>query len=152
MESSVPELVLDMWSRYEREIFLIGVASAGMLLISALLIPVLIARMPADFYSENNHRRRLFESRPMVRIAFLAVKNVLGGILLVAGIAMLVLPGQGILTILAALALLDFPGKRALELRIIRRPSVLKSINWLRHRAGREPLFVDGPQSDACQR
>ena len=60
--------------------------------------------------------------------------------LLVAGILMLVLPGQGILTILAALALLDFPGKRKMEMRILHRPAILKSVNWLRKRAGREPL------------
>jgi hypothetical protein len=72
---------------------------------------------------------------------FLTVKNTLGGCLLVAGIFMLVLPGQGILTILAALALLDFPGKRKLEMSILHRPAVLKSINWLRRRAGREPLL-----------
>ena len=149
MQLNVPEAVIDMWSRYEQEIYFIGLASAGMLLISAALIPVLIVRMPADFYSENSHRRRLFESRPIVRIAFLVVKNLLGVLLLLAGIAMLVLPGQGILTILAALALLDFPGKRTLELRILHRPSVLKSINWLRLRAGREPLFVEHPDGDA---
>lgn len=140
MELALPEVVVDMWSRYEQEVWFVGVASAVMLVISAMLIPVLIARLPADFYSENNHRRRLFEDRPLIRIVFLGLKNLLGGVLLIAGIAMLVLPGQGILTILAALALLDFPGKRALEMRILHRPSVLKSINWLRRRAGREPL------------
>lgn len=152
MELDVPEAVMDIWARYEQEVFYIGLASAGMLLISAMLIPVLIVRLPADFYSENNHRRRLFESRPLVRILFLTLKNLLGAVLLIAGIAMLVLPGQGILTILAALALLDFPGKRALELRILHRPSVLKSINWLRLRAGRRPLFVEHPENDACRK
>lgn len=140
MELALPDVIVDMWTRYEREVWIVGVASAVMLLISAMLIPVLIVRLPADFYSENNHRRRLFQDRPLVRIVFLTAKNLIGSILLVAGIAMLVLPGQGILTVLAALALLDFPGKRALEMRILHRPSVLKTINWLRRRGGREPL------------
>lgn len=140
MELTLPEVVVDIWSRYEREVWILGMASAVMLVLSAMLIPVLIARLPADFYVENNHRRRVFQDRPLIRILFLTIKNALGSVLLIAGIAMLVLPGQGILTILAALALLDFPGKRALELRILRTPSVLKSINWLRLRAGRNPL------------
>lgn len=140
MEITLPEVVVDIWSRYEREVWILGMASAVMLVLSAMLIPVLIARLPADFYVENNHRRRVFEDRPLLRILFLGVKNVLGGLLLIAGIAMLFLPGQGILTVLAALALLDFPGKRALEMRILHRPSVLKTINWLRRRSGREPL------------
>ena len=119
---------------------MLGIVSAFMLVISAVLIPFLIARMPVDFYVENNHRRRLFQDKPALRILFLVVKNTLGAVLLIAGIMMLVLPGQGILTILAAFALLNFPGKRSLEMRILHQPVVLKSINWLRLRAGREPL------------
>lgn len=140
MELALPEVVVGMWTRYQQELWWLGVASAAMLVISALAVPVLIVRLPADFYVENNHRRRVFQERPLLRIAFLAVKNTLGGLLLAAGIIMLVLPGQGILTILASLALLDFPGKRRLEMRILHRPAILKSINWLRRRAGRAPL------------
>jgi len=132
---------VDMWSRYQREIWMLGVASAAMLVISAMAIPYLIVRLPADFYAENSHRRRLFQDRPIVRSLFLTAKNSIGAFLLVAGILMLVLPGQGILTILAALAMLDFPGKRKLEMSILHRPTVMKSINWLRKRAGREPLL-----------
>jgi uncharacterized membrane protein SpoIIM required for sporulation len=105
LELALPEVVVDMWSRYQREVWVLGIASAAMLVISAMLIPYLIVRLPADFYAESNHRRRLFQDRPLLRVVFLAVKNTLGGLLLVAGILMLVLPGQGILTILAALAL-----------------------------------------------
>jgi Putative transmembrane protein (PGPGW) len=140
VESGLPESVLDIWSRYAQELWVLGIASAAMLVISAMLIPYLIVRLPADFYTENNHPRRLFQDKPVLRIVFLTLKNTLGAVLLAAGILMLVLPGQGILTILAALAMLNFPGKRALEMRILHRPAILKSINWLRRRAGREPL------------
>ncbi len=140
MELVLQEVLVDIWSRYQREVGMLGIASATMLVISAMLIPYLIVRLPADFYAERNHRRRVFQDQPILRILFLAAKNTLGGLLLIAGILMLVLPGQGILTILAALALLNFPRKRALEMRILHAPAVLKSINWLRQRAGREPL------------
>ncbi len=140
MEVALPEVVVDILSRYQREIWMLGIASVLMLVISAVLIPFLIVRLPVDFYVEDNHRRRLFQDWPVLRIIFLVVKNTLGATLLIAGIMMLVLPGQGILTILAALALLNFPGKRTLEMRILHQPVVLKSINWLRLRAGREPL------------
>lgn len=140
MELTLPAVVVDIWSRYQQEIWALGLVSLVTLVLSALLIPLLVVKLPADFYAERNHRRRVLESRPILRLVFLAVKNTLGAILLVAGILMLVLPGQGILTILASLALLDFPGKRALEIRILHRPALLKSINWLRLRAGRKPL------------
>jgi len=64
-------------------------------------------------------------------------KNLLGCVIIVAGIVMLVLPGQGILTILAGIMLLDFPGKYRLLRWIVARPQVLRTLNWLRRRAGR---------------
>jgi hypothetical protein len=78
--------------------------------------------------------------RPALRLALLAGKNVLGGVLIVAGLLMLLVPGQGLLTIAVGLVLTDFPGKFRLERWLMRRRSVWRSINWLRRRAGREPL------------
>jgi hypothetical protein len=74
-------------------------------------------------------------------------KNLLGAVLIVAGLLMLVVPGQGLLTIAVGLALTDFPGKFRLERWIVKRPSVWRTINWLRRRAGREPLERPGAAS-----
>ncbi len=131
---------MEIWSQYLYEIQVLGFVSVVTLVLSVALMPFLIIRLPADFYAERNHRRRVFQDRPFLRFVFLAVKNALGAVLFVAGVLMLLLPGQGILTILAALALLDFPGKRKLELRILHIPALLKGINRLRRRAGRKPL------------
>ncbi len=70
------------------------------------------------------------------------IKNILGIILLGAGILMLFLPGQGLLTIVIALSLLDFPGKQSLQLRLVRQPRVYKAINWLRCKYKRPPLII----------
>ena len=72
--------------------------------------------------------------------AGLVLKNALGLLLLACGIVMLVIPGQGLLTMLIGLMLMDFPGKRRLEARLVAVPSVRRSINWLRERAHRAPL------------
>jgi hypothetical protein len=53
---------------------------------------------------------------------------------------MLVLPGQGVLTLCVSLFLLDFPGKRRLERRILGYPPVLHALNRLRTRAGQPPF------------
>ncbi len=69
-----------------------------------------------------------------------------GGVLAVAGLAMLVLPGQGLLTLALAVLLLDLPGKQKLEARILRSPRLFKLINRLRQRCGRPPLHTaDAP-------
>nr|WP_206063674.1 hypothetical protein [Oceanimonas sp. MB9] len=58
--------------------------------------------------------------------------------------SLLVLPGQGLLTILIALVLLSFPGKYRLERRLFMVPTVRNTVNWLRRRAERPPLIFDG--------
>lgn len=108
---------------------------------SLAVIPWLVARIPADYFvHEGRPTMPFFGRHPLVRIAGLVAKNLFGVIFLIAGIAMLVLPGQGILTILIGISLLNFPGKRLLELSVIRQPAVHQSLNWIRQRAGRPPL------------
>jgi hypothetical protein len=53
---------------------------------------------------------------------------------------MLFTPGQGIVTILIGLVLVDLPGKRALERWMVGRPRVLAAINRLRAKYGHPPL------------
>lgn len=74
-----------------------------------------------------------------------ALRNLVGLILLLLGVAMLVLPGQGLLTILAGLSLMDFRGKRQLECRLMLRPRVFAAINRFRLRSGQPRLLSPGP-------
>ena len=110
---------------------------------SVILIPILLARMRRDYFVAPDPDEHTWIGRHRVaRLTARAVKNVLGAALLLAGIAMMVLPGQGIITILVALSLLEFPGKRALELRLIRQPHINSVVNWIRRRSGRPPLII----------
>ncbi len=70
-------------------------------------------------------------------------KILLGVLLLSAGIAMLVLPGQGLITILVGLSLIPFPGKRRLELFLLSRKEVRSSLNWIRIKANKDPFIFD---------
>ena len=83
------------------------------------------------------------DHHPILRLIALGVKNVVGWFLLLGGIAMLVLPGQGLLTILIGVSLMDFPGKRAIERKLVSRPLVLQAINRIRQRFDRPPLLID---------
>jgi len=82
-------------------------------------------------------------------VALLIGKNVLGYAFIVAGIIMLVLPGQGMLTILIGITLVNFPGRYRLERWFVSRRPVLRSINWLRRRAGQPPLSLEGDSDQA---
>ena len=107
-------------------------------------VPWLIVRIPSHYFSHSRRVDKLWADRhPAIRMLLIIGKNILGYILILAGIIMLVLPGQGILTILAGITLVDFPGKHRLEGWIVSRKVVLQSINWLRRRQGHPPLVTD---------
>ncbi|MFT5326130.1 MAG: NosR/NirI family nitrous oxide reductase transcriptional regulator [Planctomycetaceae bacterium] len=108
---------------------------------SLLAVPWLVARIPADYFVSRSVGKNEFrEQHPITSLVWRILKNLLGGVLLLAGIAMLVLPGQGLLTILLGIMLIEFPGKRRLEILIIRRPAINCVVSWIRRRAGRAEL------------
>jgi len=111
------------------------------LVLCALLLPVIILRLPADYFA--SVRKEQPPPRTWIGWVWRVSQNLLGVLFLVAGIAMLVLPGQGLLTILIGLMLITFPGKRGLERRIIARPTILRMLNNLRARHSLPPLLVD---------
>ncbi|MBL4687148.1 MAG: hypothetical protein JKY37_21305 [Nannocystaceae bacterium] len=117
--------------------------SMGLFVGTILIVPVLLARMRTDYFVEGRHPPAVSKLHPMLRWAARIAKNLVGAGLVLAGTAMLVLPGQGILTILLGLAMLDVPGKRRLEQRLVRRARVRRSIDWVRRAAGRPPLEFD---------
>ena len=117
-----------------------AVASAAMFVGSLLLLPLLIVAMPYDYFSKPPGERSWRSTHPIVRWGIRGLKNVLGALFLLAGAVMLLTPGQGILCILIGLALVDLPGKRKIEVAILRRDKVLAGINAIRAKAGRRPL------------
>lgn len=119
------------------------VLSAAMFIGGLVLMPVLIARMRPDHFVNPGPPAGSWRGRHRVlTVTIVAIKNLLGLVLLLAGLAMLVLPGQGIITILVAVSLLDFPGKRRLELYIISHRPVRQAVRWIRARANRPPLIL----------
>ncbi|MBN1394780.1 MAG: hypothetical protein JW959_07140 [Pirellulales bacterium] len=112
-----------------------------MLIASLVAVPWLVVRIPSDYFHKRRHIvDRWEQSRPWLRYVLLALKNAFGLVLVLAGVAMLVLPGQGILTVFAGMMLLDFPGKLSLERWLAKKRTVRLTIDWMRSRAGRPPL------------
>ena len=105
------------------------------------MVPIMVIRIPFDYFSHPERQTTLvFRYGVVLGMALLVLKNLLGAVLLIAGIAMLVLPGQGLLTIFVSLTLLNFPGKYRLERWVISKRAVFRSINWIRKRRGHRPL------------
>ena len=112
---------------------------------SIAVVSFLLVKIPPTYFLASHPRDFWLDRHPAVRWCGLIAKNIVGLLLVLLGIVMSLpgVPGQGVLTILLGVMLLDFPRKRELELRIVRRPSVLRTINRLRARFEKPPLVLD---------
>jgi hypothetical protein len=115
------------------------------LLLSFLAIGIVMVKIPENYFSPGYEQNFMPNSPFLVRWGAVILKNVLGIILILIGIILSLpgVPGQGLLTILLGLIMIDIPGKRPIEARIIQRPAILSAINKLRSRYNKPPLILD---------
>lgn len=138
------EFLSEFWQSLTlgRVFFGVGIFLLSML-ISVLIVAIIIVKLPANYFSSHYQQDFLPGSSWITRWGATIVKNLVGAVLVVAGVIMLIGPGQGILTILIGLILMDIPGKRPLEARLIQRPTVFAAVNKLRERYGKAPFLID---------
>jgi hypothetical protein len=115
--------------------------------VSLAVVIWVILKLPVDYLRDG-------EENPVERNHWLPAsllialwRNLIGLVLVVIGIILSLpgVPGQGFLTIVLGLMLMQFPGKRYLEKRLLGRPDVLGMLNRIRQRYGREPLLPPEP-------
>ena len=100
-----------------------------------------MALIPSDYFIDKKSSK--FKSKfPITWLVSMIIKNLIGYVLIIGGILMLVLPGQGLFTIFIGLMMSNYPGKYSIERKFIAIPSVLKTINWLRKKSNQDPLKV----------
>jgi hypothetical protein len=105
-------------------------------------IPFILVRLPADYFDIRVPRPWMEHHHPMLRVVGHVAKNVIGAVFLFAGFLMLFLPGQGVLTMLIGISMLDFPGKRKVEAKLIGQPTILNVINGMRGKFDKPPLII----------
>lgn len=136
----------ELWASLtlEQVLLFVGLFLASLIL-SFVSIGVVMVKIPPNYFSSHYVRDFLPGSSWLVRWGAVIAKNIFGVFLILLGIVLSLpgVPGQGILTILLGLIMLDIPGKRPLEARIIRRPAVLAAINKLRAKYDKPPLVMD---------
>ncbi len=112
---------------------------------SAVLVTFIVLGWPVDHFRRAGRRPFWGHRHPAIRVTGLILKNLAGAILVALGIVMALpgVPGQGLLTALIGITLINFPGKTQLERRLIGRPTVLRAVNRLRARFHRPPLELD---------
>lgn len=118
----------------------LAVASAA---VSVVVIGYALSRLPADYFV-NPAARGPIGRHPVVRVLLAVVRNLCGWALIALGIVLSLpgVPGQGVLTILMGVMLVDLPGKHRAEMWLLQRRGVLGGVNRLRARMGKPPLLT----------
>ena len=133
--------VIDFFESYKIFIFWLGSVSLFIFLFSLLSMKWLAGMIPSDYFIKRNPSK-LKQSNILLWCLILLTKNILGYSLIIGGIMMLVLPGQGLFTIIIGLMLSNYPGKYFIEKRFVEIPAILKSINWLRAKSNKPPIIL----------
>lgn len=132
------DTALKFIDQYQQILTTIGIVSGVVFVATLLFIPYLLGLIPADHFV-----RPALQNRKPISILTgvkLLLKTLIGLLLLLAGIVMLVTPGQGVISIVLGLFLMQFPGKRRLERRFIQHDPTFNALNWLRSKAKKPPF------------
>jgi len=124
----------------EEALIAIGVLSIVMFVGTLIAIPIILSRLPANYFQHDLEHVWMEGYHPVLRKMGMICKNTVGLIFLLAGIAMLLLPGQGILTMVIGMSLLDFPGKRKMEHKLLTQPMVFQAMNAIRAKCSKPPF------------
>jgi len=119
----------------------LAICSLFIFFFSILAINFVIKIIPVDYFDSTKRELSPFKiSNPIIWLIFFIIKNITGYLLILGGILMLVLPGQGLLTILLGLIFSDYPGKYKLEKKLITIKPIYRYINWVRKKSDIEPI------------
>jgi hypothetical protein len=110
--------------------------------LSLIVVTIVLVSLPRRYFLDRASWQPGANQHPAVRLALQVLKNLLGLCLVAAGLLLSLpgIPGQGILTIVIGILLVDFPGKRRWERKLVSRPRILAAINRIRRTFGRSPL------------
>jgi hypothetical protein len=109
------------------------------------IVTWILVKLPADHFSKSRKTKFWAGPRPWIHAAKVIGKNIAGVLLVALGIVLSLpgVPGQGLLTVLLGIMLLDFPGRHRLEQKLLSKPSIVNSINKLRARFDKKPLELN---------
>jgi len=109
------------------------------------IVSLILVKLPADHFSKNRKTKFWSGPRPWLHATKVIGKNIAGILLVALGVVLSLpgVPGQGLLTVLLGIMLLDFPGRDRLEQKLLSKPSIVNTINSLRGRFGKKPLELN---------
>ena len=127
-----------------RSVLLWVLIFVGTFFINLGIVSFILVKLPKDHF-KSDKSKRVSGSNATIRALKVIGKNVAGVLLIVLGVVLSLpgVPGQGLLTVLLGVMLVDFPGKDRLEQKLLSRPGIINTINRLRGRFGKPALELD---------
>ena len=139
--------MFDLFSEFVLALSWRSVLIGALIFVASFLINLgivwfILVKLPANHFSKTRKTKFWSGPRPALHAAKVIGKNVAVVLLVALGIVLSIpgVPGQGLLTILLGIMLLDFPGRERLEQKLLSKPSIVNTINKLRGRFGKPPL------------
>ena len=111
-------------------------------LLSLMGLSWLISIIPHNYFVDKKRVSLIKMKNPLMWLPIIIIKNSIGLVLILCGILMLILPGQGVLTIITGLIFLDYPGKFRFERSLVRNKLILNSMNWIRRKLNKPDLII----------
>ena len=116
--------------------------STILFLLSLLGLSWLISMIPYNYFVDEKRVSFIKMKNPLMWLLIMILKNAIGLALILCGILMLILPGQGVLTIITGLIFLDYPGKFRFERLLVKNKLILNSMNWIRRKLDKPVLII----------
>ena len=129
--------------RLNNQIFIYISGFSTILFLSSLLgLSWLISMIPYNYFVDEKRVSFIKMKNPLMWLLIMILKNAIGLALILCGILMLILPGQGVLTIITGLIFLDYPGKFRFERLLVKNKLILNSMNWIRRKLDKPDLII----------
>jgi hypothetical protein len=133
------DFITNIYNEYQILFFWLGIMSILTIIASIVLVPLFIKHIPIDYFTNSKYHQ--IKLNNAYNIAKFILRNILGLLLIIAGIIMLLTPGKGIISIIIGLFLMQFKGKYKLEKKLIQNDATFKTLNWIREKTNKKPFL-----------
>ena len=143
MDLTLIDSIFNWFEQHPSILLWLGGSSLFIFIFSILGVSWLVSQIPETYFLHKKRQPQIWKSKfPLLRLITLILKNIIGVLLIIGGLMMLVLPGQGLITLVTGFLFIDYPGKYKLERRLVASPLILKSLNWIRKKSNKPRLKI----------
>ena len=113
----------------------VGIAFVLLFFLSLFILRCVIVRLPDDYFLNDSSALNK-RSENLISLALRVAKNLFGFLLIICGIILLFIPGQGLVTIVLGAWIMDLPWIIKIKRKFVYSRLVKRTLNWVRSKNG----------------